>query len=149
MLQLAVEVRGATAQRTSGALKLKGKWQMKHSEAFVKLVDDAKTRVREISPEEVLEKQKNGEQFHLIDVREDREWDEGRAKGAVHMGRGVIERDVEKNIPNKDDLLVLYCGGGFRSALAADNIQKMGYSNVLSMAGGMRLWRERNYPEEN
>ncbi len=121
---------------------------MKHSEAFVKLVDDAKTRVKEISPEEVLEKQKNGESFHFVDVREDREWNEGHAKGAMHMGRGVIERDVEKYIPNKSDLLVLYCGGGFRSALAADNVQKMGYSNVLSMAGGMRLWRERNYPEE-
>lgn len=121
---------------------------MKHSEAFVKLVDDAKTRVKEISPEDVLEKQKNGESFHFVDVREDREWNEGHAKGAMHMGRGVIERDVEKYIPNKSDLLVLYCGGGFRSALAADNVQKMGYSNVLSMAGGMRLWRERNYPEE-
>jgi len=121
---------------------------MKHSEAFVKLVDDAKTRVQEITPEEVLEKQKKGEQFHFVDVREDREWNEGRAQGAMHMGRGVIERDVEKNIPNKSDLLILYCGGGFRSALAADNIQKMGYTNVLSMAGGMRLWRELNYPEE-
>ncbi|MBX9567734.1 MAG: hypothetical protein K2X77_02520 [Candidatus Obscuribacterales bacterium] len=121
---------------------------MKHSEAFVKLVDDAKTRVQEITPEEVLEKQKKGERFHFVDVREDREWNEGRAQGAMHMGRGVIERDVEKNIPNKSDLLILYCGGGFRSALAADNIQKMGYTNVLSMAGGMRLWRELNYPEE-
>lgn len=121
---------------------------MKHSEAFVKLVDDAKTRVREIQPEEVLEKQKSGELFHFVDVREDREWNEGRAKGAMHMGRGVIERDVEKNIPNKDELVILYCGGGFRSALAADNIQKMGYTNVLSMAGGMRLWRERNYAED-
>lgn len=121
---------------------------MKHSEAFVRLVDDAKTRVKEISPEDVLEKQKNGESFFFVDVREDREWNDGHAKGAMHMGRGVIERDIEKNIPSKSDLVVLYCGGGFRSALAADNIQKMGYSNVLSMAGGMRLWRERNYPEE-
>lgn len=121
---------------------------MKHSEAFVQLVDDAKTRVKEISPEDVLQMLEKKVQFHFVDVREDREWNEGRARGAKHLGRGVIERDVEKEIPEKAELVVLYCGGGFRSALAADNIQKMGYSNVLSMAGGMRLWREKNYPEE-
>lgn len=121
---------------------------MKHSESFVKLVDEVKTRVTEISPEEVLQKLDKNEAFHFVDVREDREWNEGHAKGAKHMGRGVIERDIENQIPNKSDLVVLYCGGGFRSALAADNIQKMGYSNVLSMAGGMRLWREKSYPEQ-
>ena len=121
---------------------------MKHSEAFVKIVEDAKTRVKEISPVEVLGKQNKKEHFHLIDVREDCEWDEGHAVGALHIGRGVLERDIEKNIPNKGDLVVLYCGGGFRSALAADNIQKMGYTNVLSMEGGMRLWREKQFPED-
>lgn len=121
---------------------------MKHSEAFVRLVDDAKTRVKEIEPEEVLKKLNAGEHFHFVDVREDNEWDKSRARGSRHLGRGIIERDIEKDIP-KDELVVLYCGGGFRSALAADNIQKMGYTNVLSMAGGMRLWREKGYPEEN
>lgn len=124
---------------------------MKHSEAFVKLVDDAKLRVKEIQPEDVLEKQNgsSSKPLHFVDVREDREWNEGHAKGAIHIGRGVIERDIEKLIPNKDELVILYCGGGFRSALAADNIQKMGYTNVLSMAGGMRLWKERDYPLES
>ena len=121
---------------------------MQHSEAFVRLVDDAKSRVKEIDPEEVLKKLNAGEKFHFIDVREDNEWDKSHARGARHLGRGIIERDIEKDIP-KGDLVVLYCGGGFRSALSADNIQKMGYTNVLSMAGGMRLWRERGYPEEN
>lgn len=120
---------------------------MKHSEAFVKLVDDAKTRISEISPDEVIVKQKENAPFVLVDVREDREWNEGHASGAIHIGRGVIERDIEKMIPNKDELVILYCGGGFRSAMAADNIQKMGYTNVLSMAGGMRLWREKGLPE--
>ena len=120
---------------------------MKHSEAFVKLVDEAKTRVKEVSPEDVLEMLKRKDSFYFVDVREDREWNEGHAVGASHIGRGVMERDIEKEIPNKDSLIVLYCGGGFRSALAADNIQKMGYTNVLSMAGGMRLWREKAYPE--
>ncbi len=121
---------------------------MKHSEAFVRLVEDAKSRVREISPEEVLALQEKKEQFHFIDVREDHEWNAGYASGASHLGRGIIERDIEKEVPSKDALVILYCGGGFRSALAADNVQKMGYSNVLSMAGGMRLWREKGLPEE-
>ncbi|MBX9720459.1 MAG: hypothetical protein K2X81_03595 [Candidatus Obscuribacterales bacterium] len=120
---------------------------MKHSEAFVKLVDEAKSRVKEISPEEVLSMIDKKQSFHFVDVREDNEWEAGHAIAAIHMGRGVIERDIEKQIENKSDLVVLYCGGGFRSALAADNIQKMGYTNVLSMAGGMRLWREKAYPE--
>lgn len=120
---------------------------MKHSEAFVRLVDDAKTRVREISPEDVLNKQRNKENFVLVDVREDNEWEQGHAVGAIHIGRGVLERDIEKFIPDKSSEIVLYCGGGFRSALAADNAQKMGYTNVLSMDGGIRAWRERQYPE--
>ena len=121
---------------------------MKHSEDFVRLVDDAKSRVKEIGPDEVLAKQQACEHFHFIDVREDHEWAQGRARGAVHLGRGIIERDIEKSGPEKSDLIVLYCGGGFRSALAADNLQKMGYTNVLSMDGGIRLWREKKLPEE-
>ncbi len=121
---------------------------MKHSESFVRLVDDAKSRVKEISPEEVLAKLRNQEDFHFIDVREDHEWAEGRAMGAIHLGRGIIERDIEKMVPDKAALLILYCGGGFRSAMAADNVQKMGYTNILSMQGGIRLWRELSYPEE-
>jgi rhodanese-related sulfurtransferase len=121
--------------------------EMKHSEAFVSLVDDAKKRVKEISPEEVLAKLEKNEPFHFIDVREDHEWNEGHAKGAQHLGRGIIERDIEKLVPVKTELVVLYCGGGFRSALAGDNVQRMGYTNVLSMAGGMRLWREKQLPE--
>lgn len=120
---------------------------MSHSEAFVRLVDEAKTRVKETTPQEVIERQTKGLPFHFVDVREDNEWEQGHAAGAIHIGRGVMERDIEKAIPNKSDLVILYCGGGFRSALAADNIQKMGYTNVLSMAGGIREWRVLNLPE--
>lgn len=120
---------------------------MKHSPAFLTLVEETKTRVKEISPEAVLKMLGEKKEFFFFDVREDREWLEGHAEGAMHMGRGIIERDIEKTVPEKDALIVLYCGGGFRSALAADNIQRMGYTNVLSMAGGMRSWREKHYPE--
>lgn len=121
---------------------------MKHSEAFEKLVTDIKAQVREISTEEVLEKLDRKDEFHLVDVREDHEWLDGHAQGACHIGRGIIERDIEKLIPDYNAPIVLYCGGGYRSALAAVNIQKMGYTNVLSMAGGIREWREKSLPEE-
>ena len=121
---------------------------MKHSEAFEKLCDDAKSRVREITAAEVKSKLDAGENFHFIDVREDHEWNQDHAAGARHLGRGIIERDIEKMEPGKDEEIVLYCGGGFRSALAADNLQKMGYTNVLSMAGGIKAWREAGYPLE-
>ena len=121
---------------------------MKHTTAFEQLCDDARSRVREITVEEVKSKLDAGEQFHFIDVREDREWQADHAAGAQHLGRGIIERDIEKNVPERDAEIVLYCGGGFRSALAADNLQKMGYTNVLSMAGGIKAWREANYPLE-
>jgi rhodanese-related sulfurtransferase len=120
---------------------------MKHSEAFEKLVSEVKQRVKEISPRDVRAKQDKNDFFSFIDVREDHEWLEGHAKGAIHLGRGILERDIEKQIPDKNTLIILYCGGGYRSALAADNIQKMGYTNVLSMSGGIRLWRELNLPE--
>lgn len=121
---------------------------MQHSPGFLALVDDAMQRVREITVADVLAKRARGEVFALIDVREDREWEAGRAAEAVHMARGVIERDIELAFPDKDVELVLYCGGGFRSALSADNLQKMGYTCVLSMAGGWRAWTGAEAPVE-
>lgn len=119
---------------------------MKHSEGFLKMVEDAKTRVREVSVEDARERMRAG--AHLLDVREDNEWERGRARGARHMGRGVIERDIEAEVPDKGAELILYCGGGYRSALAADNLQRMGYTNVYSMAGGWKAWREAGAPTE-
>ncbi len=121
---------------------------MKHSETFEKLCQDAKSRIREITVAEVKRKLDAGENFRFIDVREDHEWSQDHAAGAEHLGRGIIERDIEKVAPDKDAEIVLYCGGGFRSALAADNLQKMGYTNALSMAGGIKAWREAGYPME-
>ncbi len=120
---------------------------MEHSKEFEKLVADIKPNIKEISVAETLEKIKNGGAA-LIDVREDNEWNEGYAKGATHIGRGVIERDIVNKFPDKDTELILYCGGGYRSALAADNLRKMGYRNVLSMAGGWTAWKEANAPIE-
>ena len=120
---------------------------MKHSEGFLRLVEDAKTRVREVSVEETRARVAAG--AHLIDVREDREWEKGRAAGAEHLGRGVIERDAEAQFPDKAEELILYCGGGYRSALAADNLQRMGYTNVHSMAGGWKAWQDAGAPVES
>ena len=122
---------------------------MEHSEGFLKLVNDAKGRVRETTPEQVRQKQEAGESFHLVDVREDSEWQEGHAAGARHMGKGIIERDIEKAIPDHDAEIVLYCGGGYRSALAADALRQMGYTNVISMDGGWKRWRELGSPIES
>lgn len=119
-----------------------------HPTGFLNLVTDAKKNVRECTLDDVLAKQKKGETFHFVDVREDEEWKAGRAKGAIHLGKGVIERDIESAIPGKDDCIILYCGGGFRSALAAEAVQKMGYRHVVSMDGGIRAWRERGLEEE-
>ncbi len=113
---------------------------MDHSKEFLELVDEVMSRVKEVSVADAIERH-DGEAT-LIDVREDNEWNAGHASGAVHMGRGVIERDIVHQIPNKDAELILYCGGGYRSALAADSLQKMGYTNVLSMAGGWTAWQE-------
>lgn len=121
---------------------------MKHSEAFEKLVADIKPRIKEISIDDVRKKQGAGDQFAFIDVREDHEWEQGRAAGAMHVGRGILERDIEKHVPDLEAEIVLYCGGGYRSALAADNLQKMGYRKVFSMAGGIRGWREKALPED-
>ena len=117
---------------------------MKHSEEFLTVVNDAKTRIREVSVDETLDRMKGG--ATLIDVREDNEWDTDHAEDARHMGRGVIERDIVHDIPDKSTELILYCGGGYRSALAADMLQKMGYTNVFSMAGGWKAWKESGAP---
>lgn len=121
---------------------------MDHSPGFLALVTDAKKRVKECTIADVKARLERGESFHFVDVREDDEFAADRARGARHVGRGVLERDVERLIPDKAAPIVLYCGGGFRSALAADNLQKMGYTNVISMDGGMRAWREAGYPIE-
>ena len=121
----------------------------KHAPGFLKLVDEAKKQIKECTVHDVLEKQKRGEHFYFVDTREDEEWKAGRAKGAIHLGKGVIERDIESVIPDKNAPIILYCGGGFRSALAAEALQKMGYTHVVSMDGGIRAWRELKLPEEN
>ncbi len=119
---------------------------MDHSKEFEELVAGIMPEITEISVEETLAKQANG--TILIDVREDNEWNEKHAKGAVHIGRGVIERDIIHKFPEKETEIILYCGGGYRSALAADNLQKMGYQNILSMKGGWTAWNEKNAPVE-
>ncbi len=119
---------------------------MKHAPGFLKLVEDAKTRVREADVHQIKKRLDASEKLILVDVREDTEWARGHIAGAIHLGKGVIERDVEQAIPDHAAPLVLYCGGGFRSALAADNLQKMGYTNVISMDGGWRVWVEAGYP---
>ena len=119
-----------------------------HSQGFLMIVNDAKKRVREVSVDEVKTKLDRQEKFLIIDVREESEFAKDRLPGAIHLGKGVIERDIEQRIPDHNASLILYCGGGFRSALAADNIQQMGYCNVLSMDGGVKEWREKGYPLE-
>ena len=119
-----------------------------HSPAFLKLGQDAKIRIKECTVEDVKRRREAGERFVLVDVREESEWAAGHAAGAVHMSKGTIERDVEEKVPDKGTPLVLYCGGGFRSALAADNLQKMGYTNVISMDGGWRAWTQAGLPVE-
>ncbi len=119
---------------------------MVHSPGFLKLVQDAKTRIRETNVQEVKKKLDASEELILMDVREESEWARGHLPGAVYLGKGVIERDIEQKVPDKNAPLVLYCGGGYRSALAAENLQKMGYTNVVSMDGGWRGWLEAGYP---
>jgi rhodanese-related sulfurtransferase len=119
---------------------------MKHNEAFLALVNDAKSRVKEIGIDEYKAMPREG--HLLIDVREDNEWAAGHAAGAIHMGKGIIERDIETKVPDKSAAMVLYCGGGFRSALVADALQKMGYKNSISLDGGWRAWNEAGLPVE-
>ena len=117
----------------------------KHTPAFLKIVDDARSRIRECNVDDVKRRIDRGERFHLVDVREDSEWAAGHLPKAEHIGKGVIERDIETKIPDTRAEIVLYCGGGYRSALAADNLQKMGYTNVISMDGGFRGWKEAGH----
>ncbi|MGD1210541.1 MAG: rhodanese-like domain-containing protein [Candidatus Acidiferrales bacterium] len=119
---------------------------VQHTEAYVKLVDDAKKRIRQEDFRATKKRLDAGEKFILVDTREDSEWARGHIPGAIHLGRGIIERDIEKTVPDRDAVIVLYCGGGYRSALAADNLQKMGYRNVISMDGGWRGWTEAGFP---
>jgi rhodanese-related sulfurtransferase len=120
----------------------------KHTPGFEKICNDARTRIRECTVADVKARLDRGDRFLLVDVREDSEWAAGHLPGAVHIGKGVIERDIEVKVPDPTTEMVLYCGGGYRSALAADNLQKMGYSNVISMDGGYRGWKEAGLPLE-
>jgi len=121
---------------------------VKHNPGFLKLVERAKRRIRECTIAEVKAKLDRGESFHFLDVREDHEFSQDCARGATHVGRGIIERDIESLIPDKQAEIILYCGGGYRSALAAENLRQMGYGNVISMAGGIKAWRDAGYPME-
>ena len=121
---------------------------MAHAEQFVKIVNDAKKRVKETNVADVKKRQDAGEKFVLVDVREDNEWAAGHVAGAIHLGKGIIERDIEKTVTDPTAKIILYCGGGFRSALAADNLQKMGYTNVESMDGGWKGWVGAGLPTE-
>ena len=115
---------------------------MKHSEGFLTLVNDAKSRIREVTVAETQKRMEQDESVKLIDVREDHEWEAAHAAGAIHLGKGIIERDIETTVPDKNTEMILYCGGGFRSALVADVLQRMGYTNVYSVAGGWKAWKE-------
>jgi len=119
---------------------------MQHSPRFLQIVNDARSRVRETTVDDIKAKMDRGEKFLLVDVREESEFAKDHLPGAVHLGKGVIERDIEARVPDVSAPMVLYCGGGYRSALAADNLRKMGYTNVISMDGGIRVWREKAYP---
>jgi rhodanese-related sulfurtransferase len=122
---------------------------VQHPPRFLNIVNDAKTRVRETDVDAIKKKIDAGKKFTLIDVREESEFAKDHLPGAIHLGKGIIERDIEARVPDLDAEIVLYCGGGFRSALAADNLQKMGYKNVISIDGGIRDWREKGYPLTN
>jgi rhodanese-related sulfurtransferase len=122
---------------------------MQHSPRFLQIVNDAKKRVRETTVDEIKRRLDRGERFTLVDVREESEYAKDHLPSAIHLGKGIIERDIEAKVPDTSAEVVLYCGGGFRSALAADNLQKMGYTNVVSMDGGIREWREKKYPLTN
>ena len=119
-----------------------------HNQRFLNIVNDAKSRVREMTVEELRQKRAAGDPLILVDVREESEWNAGHAAGSIHIGKGVIERDIEAKVPDTAAPVVLYCGGGYRSALAADALQKMGYTNLWSLAGGWRAWTEAGMPVE-
>ena len=119
---------------------------MDHTVRFEKICDEARSRIRETTIDEIKERIASGEELHLVDVREESEWEEGHLPGAKHLSKGIIERDIEEHFPDYSTEIVLYCGGGYRSALATDNVQKMGYANVISMDGGYRGWTDAGYP---
>jgi rhodanese-related sulfurtransferase len=121
---------------------------MHHTPRFLALVNQARDRVKETTVEEIHRRIARGDAFFLVDVREDREWDAGHLPGAIHLGKGIIERDIERTIPDLDAEIVLYCGGGFRSALAADNLRAMGYTRAISMDGGYTGWKQAGYKVE-
>jgi rhodanese-related sulfurtransferase len=121
---------------------------MKHSEGFLKLVNESKSRIREVTVADTQARMAANPGTKLIDVREDNEWDASHAAGSIHLGKGIIERDIEATVPDKSSELILYCGGGYRSALAADVLQQMGYTNVFSMAGGWKAWKDSGAPIE-
>jgi rhodanese-related sulfurtransferase len=121
---------------------------MKHSEGFLKLVNESKSRIREVTVADTQARMAANPGTKLIDVREDNEWDASHAAGSIHLGKGIIERDIETTVPDKSSELILYCGGGYRSALAADVLQQMGYTNVFSMAGGWKAWKDSGAPIE-
>jgi rhodanese-related sulfurtransferase len=121
---------------------------MAHAAKFLALVNDAKKRVKETNVADVRRRMDEGEKFVVVDVREESEWAQGHLPGAIHLGKGIIERDIENRVPDVDTKIILYCGGGFRSALAADNLQKMGYSNVESMDGGWKGWIGAGLPTQ-
>lgn len=121
---------------------------MKHNPGFLEIVEEARQRVRECTVGEVKSKLDRAERFHFVDVREDNEYEQDHAAGAIHLGKGVIERDIETVLLVKEEPIILYCGGGYRSLLAADSIRQMGYTNVMSMDGGIKAWRAAGYPIE-
>jgi rhodanese-related sulfurtransferase len=139
-------LRHAAVLRFCGASKNGKEIVMAHSTQFLKLVQDAKSRVKETNVADVKRRMDAGEKFVLVDTREDNEWANGHLPGAVHLSKGIIERDIERTVPDSGAKVILYCGGGFRSALAADNLQKMGYTNVESMDGGWKGWNESGLP---
>lgn len=134
----------ASARGLSGSIDMSA--PKGHNPGFLKLVNDAKSRIQEINIDQYKKMVDSKDPHVLIDIREESEWAAGHAKGALYLGKGIIERDIETKVPAKDTKVVLYCGGGFRSALAADALQKMGFTNVVSMDGGIRDWRQRGYP---
>lgn len=143
-----VVIAATVAEAYASGKLCKGEPMAKHAPRFLKLVDDTRSKVKELTVADVKQKLDAGEDFHLVDVREESEWAKGRLPKAEHLGKGIIERDIESTIPDTGAEIVLYCGGGFRSALAAENLQKMGYSNVYSMDGGWRGWTEAGHPVE-
>ena len=131
---------------TRADVKQESSMAHQHSPRFLQIVNESRKRVRETSVDELKARLDRGEKLVLVDVREESEFAKDHLPGAIHLSKGVIERDIEEKVPDVNAALVLYCGGGYRSALAADNLQKMGYKNVLSMAGGIRAWREKGFP---